>query len=388
MPDSFWSAYHNLITHIVPGPNSISYFVPFLLLPTAFCIPPNILSKWQLASLFLPLILACQLHAWSRMDGLDVISVNVATWSITLLLCYDPRKTFKLLHRVPEFKRPNHNLNNNDTPQREEDYFEESYPSTLSRRIPWVLTLLPSLRLSNWKTGVPAHDRTQPITPMLRSTYLIRATLLAAQSFIILDITSTLVRYDPYFHVPNTSISSPLPPFSSNTIINSIIHTLPPRLLRTTILSAQSHALITQGGALPTLFPVLLSSLGLWPEAWSPHTWPLFFGPFSAVYERGLRGLWGSWWHQTNRYLATPGRYLARKLGARERGMGMYALSVASAFGLSGVMHMGLVPPEPRGGGGMGAGEMRWDAAFEESAGVGVGGGVVVLYASDSGGAV
>ncbi|KAL8946919.1 MAG: hypothetical protein Q9222_006744 [Ikaeria aurantiellina] len=363
MFDSFWPAYKDLVTHIVPGPNSISYFIPFLLLPTAFCIPPHILSKWQLASLFLPLILACEVHAWFRMGGVDVISVNVATWSITLLLCYDPRQTFKRLYPAPDSLNSNYNNKHNDKEENhKQTYISDPYPPTLSARIPWVLTLLPSLRLSNWKTGFPSHDRSQPIAPLAPSTYLTRASLLALQSFIILDLTSALIRQDPYFHIPGTAISTSYPHQQIlPRLMNSILQALPPRLTRSSILAAQSYALITQGGSLPTIPPVLLSSLGLWPEAWSPHTWPIFFGPFAAVWERGLKGLWGTWWHQTNRYLATPGRALAKWLKVKEGGEWEYTVSVVSAFGFSGVMHMGLVPPEPKGM--MGARRMRFYVA-------------------------
>lgn len=345
---SYIESYHYLTTHIVPGTNSISYFIPFILLPTALCIPPSVLSKSQVASLFLPLISACLIHAWSCMNGLDVISVNLMQWSFVLLVCYDPRRTFIRL-RQPQ----KHHPVNHKTKEHLEDrpaYVEEPYPSTLSPRIPWVLTLLISLRLSNWKTGHTSHDRHQPITPLTRTAFSTHAILLALQSYLILDTTSLLTQQDPYFHITGTSITTPLPPQSTNSlprILQSLLHILPPRLTRTTLLSLQPYALITQGGSLPTLPIILLNSLHLWPNEWSPHTWPPFFGPICSVPENGLRGVWGKWWHQTNRYLSVPGRSLARSIGIDRRSWGGYMLPVISAFALSGVMHMGLIPPKP-----------------------------------------
>ena len=311
------------------------------------------------------------------MGGVDVISVNVVCWGFVLLVCYDVRG-FGRLRRV-EYGQvrggggcvrnerdgvvnvEEEEVKGDGDGKNEVLYVEEAYPETLGERMSWVLALLPSLRLSNWRIGHPAHDKEQPITPLSPKTYLTHAFILLVQSYLIIDITSYFTAYDPYFHVSGTSITAPLPPllFSTTTFLTdsttqpfiSILQhawaILPPRLLRASVLALQPYALITQGGSLPTIPIVLLSSLNLWPREWSPHTWPLFFGPFSSVYERGLRGVWGSWWHQTNRYLASPGRWVADLWGWK--GYGKYACEVTSAFGLSGVMHMGLVPPFPLG---------------------------------------
>ncbi|KAI4253669.1 MAG: hypothetical protein LQ352_003557 [Teloschistes flavicans] len=377
MSHPFLQSYTHLTTHLVPGPQSLSYFLPLLLLPLALCIPPTLLSKRATASLFLPLIGACLLDAWRRMGGVDVISVNVAQWSFVLLLCYDdPRSTFRRLRLRQKYSTCRSTDGSGGKEAGEVGYWEEACPSSLSKRIPWVLTLLISLRLSNWKIGVPSHDRTQPLQPMTRIAFTRYAVILVVQSFLVLDAAAFLTRQDPYFHTPSTTpIDSPWPLPSlhpSNTLTTSLA-LLPPRLIRAGILSAQAYALIMQGGSLPCIPVVLLSGLGYWPDEWSPHTWPPFFGPFAAVYRGGLRGLWGGWWHQTNRYLSVPGRWLAEKLegtavgrrtGCRKGGMGTYALMVLSGFGGSGVMHMGLIPPEPLDTG-MGAGEMRlWIGGF------------------------
>ncbi|KAL8912480.1 MAG: hypothetical protein Q9171_002493 [Xanthocarpia ochracea] len=303
-------------------------------------------------------------------------------WSFVLLVCYDPRTIFSRLrqHQTPDAAKNEDNQNI----EGELAYRQEPYPTALSQRISWVLTLLISLRLANWKTGEASHDRKQPIKPLTRTAFCRHAVYLAFQSFIILDITSILVKEDPYFHIPSASIHSTWPPPSTELpqCLVSVLSVLPPQLMRTAIPAIQAYALITQGGSLPTIHIVMLSGLGLWPDEWSPHTWPIFFGPFSAVSQTGLRGLWGTWWHQTNRYLSTPGRALAKALSIETRSTVGYMLQIVSAFSLSGIMHMGLIPPEPRGTA-MTAMEMRLYVGsffWMQALGIGVELGVVRIF--------
>ncbi|KAI4182889.1 MAG: hypothetical protein L6R41_005725 [Letrouitia leprolyta] len=305
--------------------------------------------RWQLASLFLPLIVAFQMRAWSMMEGLDVISVNLTQWSIVLLVCHDPRSRFKRLRPQPKtLVAQEHTTRSRGGEQAL--HKEEPYPDEMSRRISWVMTLLVSLRLSNWKIGEASHDRKQPVKPMTRLAFFKYGLFLATQSFIILDLTSTWARQDPYFHKSGIDIDDDLQDVVGKPAIYSFLSQhLPPRIPRTAVLAGQAYACITQGGSLSVLPVVALNAVGLWPDEWSPHTWPIFFGRFSAVSEKGLRGLWGTWWHQTNRYLSIPGRALAQAVGISTRSTLGFMLQVVSAFFLSGIMHMGLIPPRPRG---------------------------------------
>ncbi|KAL8753676.1 MAG: hypothetical protein Q9184_005351 [Pyrenodesmia sp. 2 TL-2023] len=185
---------------------------------------------------------------------------------------------------------------------------------------------------------------------MTRTKFFQYAFFLAVQSFVILDVTSTWARHDPYFHTPGMSMDDPWQDATlQRSSYFSLFQKLPPRFLRTTVLAGQAYACITQGGSLPIIPVIGLNAMDLWPDEWSPHTWPIFFGPFSAVGKKGLRGLWGTWWHQTNRYLSTPGHALAQAVGIPTSSTPGYLMQVVSAFFLSGVMHMGLIPPRPRG---------------------------------------
>ncbi|KAL9105232.1 MAG: hypothetical protein Q9187_008755, partial [Circinaria calcarea] len=357
-------SYEYLTLHIIPGPNSISYFIPLFLLPLALLIPPSRASQLQLSCIFLPLIYACIIHTWIRGGGIDVISANVALWSTVLIALQDCRGTYRRIHlrtpspsEAPEAKSPENNPliytikgTSNNSANDDAGTWEEPYPDELYRRLCWVLTLLTSVRLTYWKINDPHHDKTQPPFRLTRPAFLRRAASIILQSYILLDTAAFYSHHDPYFTRADIGIDTPLPlsptipPFLSTTLLQHIA----PRFLRSSALGAQIYATITLGGALGTSLLVLSNSLHLIPTTWSLHTWPLFFGPVSAVLHRGLRGLWGTWWHQTMRHpTSMPGRALAARLGIPPHSTTAYALRTLSAFFFSGLVHMGLVPPEP-----------------------------------------
>ena len=347
-------SYNHLTRHVVPGPQTYSYFFPYVLLPVALLTPPSLLSRTQLASVFLLAIYACLIHSWYA-AGIDVLSVDLALWSFVMLVCREPRGT----HRRVWVSRRSGSSDSvggdgkceGDVADEEVDaVVEEAYPTTLAKRIPWVLTLLVSLRLTGWKIGEPSHDRRQPPARMSRSAYFMRAINIAVQSYLLLDAAAFYVQTDPFFTTSGMGIDHPFPPPSAETpswIV--MLRLLPPRLVRCSMIAAQSYGAVTNMFYPPLTFMVGLNAVGLLPNEWSPHTWPLPFGHFSAIPERGLRGLWGSWWHGVNRQVtATPGRWLAQISGIPTKSLTGYALLTISAFFFSGVMHMGLVPPEPQ----------------------------------------
>ena len=335
--------YDYLTRHIVPGPRSISYFIPFLLLPMALLIPPSVMSHRQLYLVFLPLIYACQIHAWLQIGGLEVISLTLTLWSFVLLVLRDPRRT----HRRIRLKA--HSGTGKDPEKWQDAVVEEGYPESLAMRIPWVLTLLVSIRLAGWKIGDSSHDKTQPAPRLSRVAYSKHAFLIIMQTFAVLDVASCYVLTDTYFVTSGMRVDEPFPPPSKDLpTLLSALRLLPPRMLRSAAIAGQVYAMVTSMFYLPTIPVVGLNAIGMLPDEWSPHTWPVFFGSFSAVGERGLRGLWGSWWHHLNRQItSTPGRELARVMGVPTTSLLGYSLLTVSAFFLSGVIHMGMIPPEP-----------------------------------------
>lgn len=226
---------------------------------------------------------------------------------------------------------------------------EEPYPKEMGKRIPWVLTLLVSLRLTGWKIGDPSHDKTQPAPRLSRSEFLRIAIPTTALGYMIMDATSYYVQTDPYFTTSEMSVDAPFPPPSQSMPTLLILsRLLPPRLLRCSVLAGQIYAMVTSMFFLPTIPAVCLNAIGLLPDEWSPHTWPVFFGSFSNVWEQGLRGLWGGWWHSMNRQItATLGRELAKTMGIPTKSLLAYGILTVSAFFFSGVIHVGMIPPEP-----------------------------------------
>lgn len=340
----FLQFYAYLTHRIVPGPNSSCYFFPFLLIPAALLIPPSILSHNQLAVTFLPIIYACQIHAWYT-AGIDVISINLTLWSFVLLVLRDPRVSYRRIW-VVESESQTGGL---DDGKGEGNFVEEPYPGSLKKRLPWVLTLLVSLRLAGWRVGDPSHDKTQPPPRLSRMEFLKVAVWTIIHGYFILDATSMYVQTDPYFHDAGVGVAEAfLAPGAHTPVWLFALKSLPPRVVRVSILAGQIYAIVPSMFFLPTIPAVGLNAIGLLPDEWSPHTWPVIFGEFSAVGQRGLRGLWGSWWHGMNRQVtATPGRSLAQALGIPTKSTLGFALLAVSAFVFSGVVHMGMIPPEP-----------------------------------------
>ncbi|KAK4542980.1 hypothetical protein LTR36_005978 [Oleoguttula mirabilis] len=375
--------YHYLTHHIIPGPQSVSYFIPLVLLHIAILIPRSSLPQWQSISLFMPVIVGCTAHAWWEMGGVDVISVDRLLWALLLLVLRDPWKDFRRVIRgggdvkgggnankagmeirtgVPAaadgggvseqttalIQPTNHEVdrkadldsNKADWSVRMED---QPYPATLYSRLSWVAVLLISIRLTNWKINTPSHDRSQPRLPAFhsRTAFAKHAVLSFIRGYIILDLTRAYISHDPYFTDPTVSIRSPLPSPTS-------LQLAPPQLLRSLVVGAQAWALLSQMFYLPCLLPVGLHALGWLPDEWSPHNWPPYFGSPRAIFSQGVRGFWGQYWHQTMRWsVSGPGYALANMMRLGSGSMLRYAVISAVAFGLSGVVHMGLVPPEP-----------------------------------------
>lgn len=347
----FTRFYHDLTFHIVPGPNTPSYAIPCILLPIALLVPPSILSHHQLALLFLPVIYACQLHAWI-VGGIDVIGVNLVLWSFVLLVLRDPRRTHRRIWVSQKASSDSHG-SETEVPEHESNekhhIEEEPYPETMAKRISWVLTLLVSLRLTGWKIGETSHDKTQPTPRLSRADFLKVAIPTVALGYAIMDATSSYVQTDPYFTASDLSVDAPFPtPSKAMPTLIIILRLLPPRLVRSSVLAAQIYAMVTCMFFLPTIPAVGLNAFGLLPDEWSPHTWPVFFGSFSHVSERGVRGLWGGWWHSMNKQItATLGRELAKAMGVPTKSMLAFTMLTVSAFFFSGVIHVGMIPPEP-----------------------------------------
>ncbi len=330
--------YRHLVTHVVPGPQSFSYFIPLILLPIVLCIPRSVLTRWQSISIFLPVVLASSIHAWKAMGGVDVISVNAVLWFLTLNCLKDVHGSFKYVKRT----EPCVNRVSEESKTNEGRLELTPYPQSLFERFFWVGSLLSSIRLNNWLIGEAGHDARQPPSAAYeqRGPFIRQSVISFIRGYLILDLTRAYIEYDPYFTDPMIAVSSPLP-FET-------IAFVPPRLLRSTIIAAQAWAAISQMMYLPCILPVALNVLGCLPDEWSPHTWAPLFGSPKLVPLHGTRAFWSQYWHQSMRVSTTaPGYALADAMRMHAGGLPRYAVITVVAFSLSGLVHMGLVPPQP-----------------------------------------
>ncbi|KAI7189835.1 hypothetical protein KC363_g4733 [Hortaea werneckii] len=226
--------------------------------------------------------------------------------------------------------------------QAQQPISEQPYPDSFYHRLQWVGTLLVSIRLNNWKISSPSHDRKQPPTPAFRDrlSFVLYTIFCFMRGYLVLDLTRAYISYDPYFTDPHISVRSPLP--------SGGVEGFPAQFVRAMVTGAQAWALISQMFYLPCLIPVGLHALGLLSDEWSPHLWPSYFGSPGTIFLYGVRGFWGTYWHQTMRWsVAGPGYAIADALRLKAGGLVRYSLITAVAFALSGTVHMGLVPPEP-----------------------------------------
>ena len=177
-----------------------------------------------------------------------------------------------------------------------------------------------------------------------------RGVNVAVHAYLILDAAGVYAKTDPYFTTSGMGVDHPFPsPSHEMATWLVVLRLLPPRLVRCSVLAGQIYGVVASMFYIPLTMMVALNALGLVPYEWSPHTWPLPFGSFSAVSKRGLRGLWGDWWHGVNRqFTAPPGKSLALALGISTKSTAGFALLTISAFLLSGFSHMGMIPPEPQ----------------------------------------
>ena len=329
------AAYFELVNTIVPGPQSLSYFVSPALLVIGLLIPPHVLSHNALACLFMPVVLVATIDGWRCMGGVDVVSVDTLWWCLLFLVFKDPKKDFR---RVLE------------------DGSEEAYPERgLWRRLQWVGILLSERPLTCWKIGEKRHDR-KVLRPYIQQSReksvwsIVR--VLVPTLLMLMPLALQSKANDPFFQTAGQPLSMPFAASSGTPqAIYYLQSLIPPEILRPATQGLYTYCLMIVLFLPPFLLPVVLTYLFASPNAhWSPHTWPRpHFGPISAVFDSGLRGLWGTWWHQQMRHaVSEPGRWLAKKLSLTKGGFARYASICVSAFLLSGVTHMGIVPPQPR----------------------------------------
>lgn len=350
--------YFDLITTVVPGPASLTYFVPLLLLPLGLLVPPSVLSHAQLCAIILPFSIVSTASAWYDLGGNDVISTDCLYLTFFLYLFKDPRRDFRRIIRPQAFDELHlQAIPKGAASMDSRSTILEAYPDTLSRRLTWAMMLPQSRPLHDWIIGNPGHDRRalQAFQHPNRFEFALDGcSRLVPVLFLLMPLSKQLANNDPYFSDSQWSLLSPIKSdfVGEGKTAGLMRATLPLFILRPLVMAMYAYSLLITMFLPPMLLVVFLSAARVIPEKWSPHTWRPHFGPFSAITRYGVRGFWGQWWHQQMRHIVSePGRWLSAKCGLVGNGWHKtvrYMLICVSAFFLSGITHSGLVPPNPR----------------------------------------
>lgn len=247
------------------------------------------------------------------------------------------------------------NLADTNDSNAEWEYYWQPYPDVFGERLAWVLDLIFSFRGRGWNFSIPTNPALpEDVAASLGETlsesnksltsrtgikcfrtrkelarYVISRFILC---YFILDMCKFQIIHDPFFRTGNESLPAPaylegLPPFlvtriRRNTLVLSLVTFI------------QFHALLVPIAASLLLGP---SVLGIRGEPWMyATTW----GSPSTIFDKGLGGFWGSWWHQTFRAgFTAPTNYLINKGWLRSTGIASQLVSIAIAFIISGAMH-------------------------------------------------
>lgn len=236
----------------------------------------------------------------------------------------------------------------------------QQYPTTFRNRLDWVADVFCNFRGVgwNWQTsGIPPppksieaqlhgkvdSDRDEEMTVSRsgirrfrdKSTLLKAAAIKVVVGYLALDIIKCLMNNDSYF---SGYMDAAPPTYLPEVIRNSHILVTYYRLL---IGLAGVYTALTQAFNLGPLFfcgligPELIGARG---EPWmNPAD---MFGSFRNVFDHGLGGWWGSWWHQTFRFaFETTGDKLLDLLSIDKKSNTGRMISLFVAFFLSGCLH-------------------------------------------------
>jgi len=236
------------------------------------------------------------------------------------------------------------------------EYYWEPYPDKLLERIPWVMDLLINFRYPGWDCQIPPMPSLPPaIQRSLKQEvdtssktgrsftglrrFDTRRELfryyfpIFVAGYLILDAVDVVMMKDPYFIFGPTTYA--LPPHLAK---------LPPALL-VLLREAISGVAIVTSLEMVFLLPimgVLLFPPGTFGISGEPYYFPTAWGSVTNILDKGLNGLWGSWWHQIFRFaFAAPTNYVIKKGYVKAKSQAARIVATVFAFGISGMLHMG-----------------------------------------------
>ena len=217
----------------------------------------------------------------------------------------------------------------------------QTLPPTVYHRLDWVLDLVSNFRGLRWKhqlSGLPPPPPSiqkrladPSLPPPKPASHLTRAELLRRDlprfllSCLALDGLKTVTLQDPYFWglPPSTPSPFPWPVVTRLALSLTFVYT----------------SLLTIFLLAPLVFGVLLGPQYIGQHAW-PWLYPSYFGPPSQVWQKGIAGFWGGWWHQLFRYaFEQAGEFVAGGLEWDKKTQRGTILRVFMAFFCSAVLH-------------------------------------------------
>ncbi|KAI6247015.1 hypothetical protein HI914_04851 [Erysiphe necator] len=235
------------------------------------------------------------------------------------------------------------------------EYFWQPYPDDLKERISWVLDLILNARGPGWnwaihnipkltpevqsRLGGLAPDRKHPkISPLGQKRFVARyehflsQIIFSFKCFLIADVLRVIMMKDPYFKFGPTAYE--LPPY---------LKPLHPSLLQFYRLLLSACGVIAGLSMGFSNIDIFLSCilgprvLGLRGESWYYQD---VLGKFSHIFDKGLNGLWGNYWHQTFRlFFTAPTKYLIQEGYIKAGNYSTKIIGLFFAFSLSGFLH-------------------------------------------------
>ncbi|KID66825.1 hypothetical protein MAN_05106, partial [Metarhizium hybridum] len=238
---------------------------------------------------------------------------------------------------------------NDEKEKDEHHYIWQTFPEkgTFLDRLGWALDLSLSFRGAGWNyaiTSIPRPPIPRPIqhsspvsittipqkTPSGHAIPLSEAQLLTsrlariASCYLILDLLSVQMMKDPYF------IQGPHIPHPNSPLLLLYRECMSLVGIWAAINAVFNLTDVAQYYFLKTFFP---SRAALWHYAST-------FGSVSEIFNRGLAGWWGAWWHQTFRLeFLGPSIYLLQNGYIKRGTQTADAVGLFASFIQSGLMH-------------------------------------------------
>ncbi|KAL2036941.1 hypothetical protein N7G274_010366 [Stereocaulon virgatum] len=360
-------------------------FGPYLLI-LYLCLPPSKSSivyyaRYPLFAIIVYLSVTAIVQCRSSMVtvgyGIGLLNAWAILWSATLIIFNDARADFKRIEeheseaeelsgRLPngddqdnatgvdlsdghavKSRHPDGAVNQPEQMSKESiatksrHFTWQTLPASFLHRLDWVLDVVSNFRGVRWNHQISGMA---PPPPQICSTikdpkppehneqsHLTRADLIRRDlpafiaCYLVQDTLKYITLQDPYFWSLSPKTPSPFPyPRAARTLLSLIF-------VYTSLLIIFLLA--------PLVFGVLLGPKRIGQHAW-PWLYAPYFGPISQVWQKGLAGLWGGWWHQVFRYaFEQAGEFAGRCTGLSEKSQLGAMLRVVVAFACSAVLH-------------------------------------------------